>query len=249
MARPTETRSKRVWTAARALLCLLLPVAGCSQSPVENTPEYLAAHGITPGRVNTVAVAGFRLRIPADLPVRVFTRGPIVKGQADELHFALDFSKKWAGTGAVEPSDRIDIGGREIVRVELHNRYTEGTAPGGVDPFTAEILAWPRVADRADLGLEEFVDPAQAKRNGQAATFYKATTERSPRGRPVAILCQIHPLINPTGYYLCEGRYQTLAGLTVGYKFYGGALDRWLVIERTVVDRVDQLILKDQGKR
>lgn len=114
------------------------------QRPDTNTPEYLAAHGVFRGSINSVVVGDTVFTIPKDVDLNVYTSGKIKKGRADVLKFTMDFPE------LVDDEDS-NFWGNYRVRVEISDRVSAEINP-------KEVLnddKWVEVIERPEMGLYE----------------------------------------------------------------------------------------------
>ncbi|MET1078883.1 MAG: hypothetical protein ABWY06_12780 [Pseudomonas sp.] len=211
------------------LLPLLLLASACDHRPAANTPEYRQAHGLVEGRDNRIVVGATRFRIPAALPVEVYTGGPIQPGRADTLTLYLDFP------GRLEQPADLGILSPSTVRVEIKD------IPGGEEqltPLSRQDARWQRVFDRPDLGLTEFHDLQFDGGWGYISYQSLAPDARTPLGAPIQLACSGFPVGT---VHQCRGEFRMPAGPYVWYFISVDLLPHWRDVQRGIVETTEQL--------
>ncbi|MDE1463550.1 hypothetical protein [Spartinivicinus poritis] len=205
---------------------------GCEKVPSANTPEYFEAHGIKKGEENIIRIEDIAFKIPADIPMNVYTVGDIKSGQTDTLTVYLDLSylleHTWDG-GILAPW---------MVRVEMEKFLYEN--PKNSD-FRLQANKWSKVIDNTELGLTEF--HSKNYRGGWGYISYQSSAKHvvTPLGGPVQFRCTGHPIGEID---TCWGGYQHPNGFYVSYFISSELLPFWHEVHQNIVSKVNSLIIE-----
>lgn len=188
------------------LVCFIS--SGCNESPATNTQEYLAMHGIAPGKKVIIDVAGKTLKIPAEFRVLVETNGEINRGKADIVRVYL------------RPSDLMKEPGsyKSFVRIE----FREGGIGMYEEAAWVSSEKWQESAYLEEVGLKEYIKNGDQGGFGYV-TYYSSDFPNEQNLKNTLIKCQGRNG-RPSG--LCKGRFFK-NGLTIWYFFEGNMISHW----------------------
>jgi len=206
--------------------------------PTEGTKEYLVEHGWIKGQPFDVDLGNVTLRIPTGLNFSVYTKGRIVKGQADRVTFTLLYHKFFDHPEIELPNASLGWMSDGLMRIKVRGGGYE-------DPIKKdkqiEQWRWRKITELPMLGLIEY--ERQQFNGGWGHVTYVGLNDadRTPAGSLIRYSCKGYP---PGEISDCMSSY-TIPGLAhVNFTFRAPLLPFWKVVNRDVVDFVSTLIIK-----
>lgn len=164
------------------LICAQL-LLGCKErQPAINTPEYMALHGFSPGKVAELRVGGHLFHIPSDVQLQMITNGNIIKGQADYLLIWLrDFKPQATGATSIPGPSYGEL----WLQIEIF--HAPGTRDGRGEGFEHE-RPWSSIREIPDWQLKEY---RASNFNSKPQFSYEGVGDapRTPMGNPVRFTC------------------------------------------------------------
>ncbi len=205
--------------------------------PTEGTKEYLIEHGWIKGQPFDVNLGSVTLRIPTGRNFSVYTKGRIVKGQADSIAFTILYHKFFDHPEIELPNESLGWMSDGLMRIKV-------SGGGYADPIKRdrqiEQWSWGKISELPVLGLIEYQSP-QFDVSGHMTYVALNDSDRTPAGSLIRYSCQSYP---PGKISRCMSFY-TIPGLAhVGFSFKAPLLPFWKVVNRDVVNFVSTLIIK-----
>lgn len=188
---------------------VLMTVTGCDKKSklMPNTEAYIQAHGIEPGKVNTLQIGGTLFRFPVGMGLNPYTYDSeeIVKGSADYVIFFLN--SKLGYTPGSAPYQSGDV----VIKISKFGR------PPSVHNFERSIKDMPVVVEHPELGLREY----KSDKVWMSGSVYESLLpkfERSLNGGPLYFVCQDANASKgggtcSTSYWHADGQYTVAIGM------------------------------------